>query len=319
MTAQQKYYNLTQMGDTLPEYISRPRLRALGFTNDLIRSLLPPPTVTPPAKDGHPPAKLWNRADVIAAMDTDAFKEATTQEGRRAAARSRRFVAGKTYDINNARKIMSCENETLYQKNTGDYFLHIINNGNQKAQKQGSTRYGVTFVPMTQDAAIKWAKSHPYAVTYISIIGINADAATIIKGIRASTDMSQAAFCAACDIRLTTLAQWEQGSHRPSKWLIDLLKFRADHIDHPLDGDTTGTPEVSITDIRSRTGLSCDDFADALGIPRITLRQWEAATRKTAKHVLGLLKFRINHIDEYPLQTRQVAVIQDGEITKNGF
>lgn len=57
---------------------------SMGFTKSMIDKLLPAPTLKQnPRYKSSAPMKLWKEADVLAAMDTDAFREATAKAERR--------------------------------------------------------------------------------------------------------------------------------------------------------------------------------------------------------------------------------------------
>lgn len=60
---------------------------SMGFTKSMIDKLLPAPTLKQnPRYKSSAPMKLWKETDVLAAMDTDAFREAIAKAERRKAA-----------------------------------------------------------------------------------------------------------------------------------------------------------------------------------------------------------------------------------------
>lgn len=67
--------------------ISQTTILSMGFTKSMIDKLLPEPILKQnPRYKSAAPMKLWKEADVLAAMDTDAFREATAKAERRKAA-----------------------------------------------------------------------------------------------------------------------------------------------------------------------------------------------------------------------------------------
>lgn len=65
-------------------------LSIMGFTKSMIDKLLPAPILRDnPRYKSAAPMKLWKEADVLAAMDTEAFREAAAKAERRKAAASK--------------------------------------------------------------------------------------------------------------------------------------------------------------------------------------------------------------------------------------
>lgn len=70
--------------------ITQSTVLSMGFTKSMIGKLLPEPTLKDnPRYRSAAPMKLWREADVLAAMDTDAFREAAAKAKRRKAAASK--------------------------------------------------------------------------------------------------------------------------------------------------------------------------------------------------------------------------------------
>lgn len=70
--------------------ITQSTVLSMGFTKSMIDKLLPEPTLRDnPRYRCAAPMKLWKEADVLAAMDTDAFLEAAAKAERRKAAASK--------------------------------------------------------------------------------------------------------------------------------------------------------------------------------------------------------------------------------------
>lgn len=64
--------------------ITQSTVLSMGFTKSMIDKLLPAPTLKDnPRYKCAAPMKLWKEADVLAAMDTDAFREAAAKAERR--------------------------------------------------------------------------------------------------------------------------------------------------------------------------------------------------------------------------------------------
>lgn len=51
--------------------------------------------------------------------------------------------------------------------------------------------------------------------------------------------------------------------------------------------------------IREMTGLSQAKFCEALGIPLRTLQKWETGERKCPDYVTELIRFRVEHGEEF--------------------
>ena len=96
----------------------------------------------------------------------------------------KKIINGKTYNTETAQKVgywynsysyvdfNYCE-ETLYQKRTGEFFLHGVSGANGAyAKSVGNARCsGANIVPLTESKAKKWAETHLDADEYIAIFG----------------------------------------------------------------------------------------------------------------------------------------------------
>lgn len=70
--------------------ITQATILSMGFTKSMIDKLLPAPTLRQnPHYKSSAPMKLWKEADVLAAMDTDTFREAAAKAERRKVAASK--------------------------------------------------------------------------------------------------------------------------------------------------------------------------------------------------------------------------------------
>lgn len=97
----------------------------------------------------------------------------------------KRVINNKLYDTNTAKKLGVYEpnpygsdlnwfSETLYQKRTGEFFLHGDGNAASKYSKscgQNSWCGDERIIPLNYDEAQKWAEEHLDGDKYISIFG----------------------------------------------------------------------------------------------------------------------------------------------------
>lgn len=51
----------------------------------------------------------------------------------------------------------------------------------------------------------------------------------------------------------------------------------------------------TIREIRKTTGLSQNQFSDALHIPRVSLKNWEQGLRKCPQYLVELIAYRVEH------------------------
>lgn len=96
----------------------------------------------------------------------------------------KKIINRKLYDTSTAREIGYFWNglgtsdfrsltETLYQKKTGEFFIHGEGGGlTQYAERYADGRgYGEQIIPMTYDEAADWAERHMDADAYQSVFG----------------------------------------------------------------------------------------------------------------------------------------------------
>lgn len=96
----------------------------------------------------------------------------------------KKIIKNKIYDTNTAQKIGYYEFdtydsinyicETLYQKKTGEFFLHSQGGANTKYSERISFNHwssGETIIPLTYHEAMKWAENHLSAGKYEEIFG----------------------------------------------------------------------------------------------------------------------------------------------------
>lgn len=97
----------------------------------------------------------------------------------------KKVINGKVYDTETAKRVGEYEPnpyrsdfnwfcETLYQKKTGEFFLHGDGNANSKYSRScGQNEWcgDEKIIPMAYDQAQKWAEEHLTGDEYITIFG----------------------------------------------------------------------------------------------------------------------------------------------------
>jgi len=97
----------------------------------------------------------------------------------------KKVINGKVYDTETAKRVGEYEPnpyrsdfnwfcETLYQKKTGEFFLHGDGNANSKYSRScGQNEWcgDEKIIPMAYDQAQKWAEEHLTGDEYIAIFG----------------------------------------------------------------------------------------------------------------------------------------------------
>lgn len=97
----------------------------------------------------------------------------------------KKVIKGKVYDTETAIRVGSWENcqwtdnlcwcnEDLYRKKTGEFFLHGEGGPSSKyAESTGNNGWfgGEKIIPLTYDAARKWAEEHLTASEYNAVFG----------------------------------------------------------------------------------------------------------------------------------------------------
>lgn len=53
---------------------------------------------------------------------------------------------------------------------------------------------------------------------------------------------------------------------------------------------------MTIREIRQQAGMTQKAFAEALGIPKRTIENWEAGERKPPEYLVNLIEFKINFL-----------------------
>ncbi len=96
----------------------------------------------------------------------------------------KKIIKGKVYDTSTARAVGAWDNgiygdinaiaETLYQKRTGEYFLHGEGGARTLyASASGDNHWsgGESIIPLTWEAARSWAEEHLSADDYEAVFG----------------------------------------------------------------------------------------------------------------------------------------------------
>lgn len=96
----------------------------------------------------------------------------------------KKVINGRLYDTDKARRIgrddggsdsMTVWSETLYQKRTGEYFIHGEGGAMTKyaaSTEYGNWRSGQKIIPLTAATAREWAEEHLTADEYADIFGL---------------------------------------------------------------------------------------------------------------------------------------------------
>lgn len=115
----------------------------------------------------------------------------------------KRIINGKVYDTSKAKHIGFSSNncsysdlnycaETLYQKKTGEFFLHGESGANGKYSKSlGNNSWcgGEDIIPLDWEAAREWAESHMDANAYEEIFGeVQEDESRVVTRIKIQVD-----------------------------------------------------------------------------------------------------------------------------------
>ena len=153
----------------------------------------------------------------------------------------KKIIKGKTYNTETAQERGYWDNgfssrdykwycETLYQKKTGEFFLHGEGGpASRYAEPIGNMRTsGERIIPMTYEEASEWAERKLDGDSYEEIFGTieegtENDPATL-KEIRTLLGISRAELSRRYGIPVRTLEDWEAGKRIPPEWLMKLLE-----------------------------------------------------------------------------------------------
>ena len=96
----------------------------------------------------------------------------------------KKIINGKLYNTETAKEVATYSNgypgsdfrvidETLYQKRTGEYFLHGEGGPMTRYAKEvwGGVGYGEEIIPVTEARAKEWILEHCSADTYMELFG----------------------------------------------------------------------------------------------------------------------------------------------------
>ena len=104
-----------------------------------------------------------------------------------------------------------------------------------------------------------------------------------IKELRDKTGLSQSKFATYVEIPLGTIKKWEQERQKPPVYIVKL-------IDRVLNCCVVEINEnITIKELRERTGLSQSKFAAYFEIPVRTLQEWEQERRTPPDYVVKLM------------------------------
>ena len=150
----------------------------------------------------------------------------------------RKIIKNKMYDTGTAKYIaVWCNDqrgfefirERLYQKKTGEYFLH-----GEGGAMTGYAEYigngyieGEKIMPLTDDEAMKWAEKHLEANEYEEIFGEVSESdrtfAIKLKDARKSIGLTQAGLSEILEVPKRTLEDWERGYRNPPAYVEKLI------------------------------------------------------------------------------------------------
>lgn len=112
----------------------------------------------------------------------------------------KKIINGKRYDTNTAKELGYYEysnrrdfhhwEETLYRKNTGEYFLHGVGGAMSRyAESCGQNEWcgGEKIIPLTLEAAQKWAEEYLDADEYEKIFTVSDEKHTATFSLSEST------------------------------------------------------------------------------------------------------------------------------------
>lgn len=151
----------------------------------------------------------------------------------------KKIIKGKRYDTDTAQKLGCWDNnlsrndfnyteETLYQKRTGEFFIHGESGAAGRycrSTANGWTSGGENIVPLSETEAREWCEHKLTADEYEAIWGVpdEDDTAQIVRRLRAECGMTQAAFAEWVGIPYRTYQDWEGGRSIPPAWAVKLL------------------------------------------------------------------------------------------------
>lgn len=117
--------------------------------------------------------------------------------------------------------------------------------------------------------------------------------AMTIKQLRERKGMTQAQFAKWVGVSTQSVVYWETGRNEPPECLPNLIEHRINN-ENLWEEGSLYNPK-SFAELRKRTGLTLNDFATYIDVPRSTIEKWEYKTRgvKPRKYLYDLIKFKI--------------------------
>ena len=151
----------------------------------------------------------------------------------------KKIINGRRYDTDSAKKLASWDNglpindfsyteESLFQKRTGEFFIHGESGAAGKYRQSidiNTWSGGENIVPLSETEAREWCERKLTADEYEAIWGVpdEDDTAQIVRRLRAECGMTQAAFAEWCGIPYRTYQDWENAQSFPPSWAVKLL------------------------------------------------------------------------------------------------
>ena len=160
----------------------------------------------------------------------------------------KKIIDGRRYDTATAKKIGKWDNglsdgdldyisETLYQKRTGEYFLHGDGGARSWAAvpDYGAMASGERIRPLSEEEAREWCERHLDADAYEAIWGEPEEIVPTdsLNEIRAKVGMTQEAFAEWIGVPLRTYQHWEKGDRQPQSWTVKLIAHSVNTAEKP--------------------------------------------------------------------------------------
>lgn len=158
----------------------------------------------------------------------------------------KKIINGRRYDTDTAQRIAEWDNglpggdldyisESLYQKRTGEFFLHGDGGARSWAAvpDYDAMAPGERIRPLSEEEAREWCENRLDADDYEAIWGESEEVsvADVIRELRAKTGRTQIEFAEWCGIPFSTINKWECSAAVPPAWAVKLLTFYVDHAD----------------------------------------------------------------------------------------
>lgn len=150
----------------------------------------------------------------------------------------KKIINGRRYDTDTAQKIAEWDNglpggdldyisESLYQKRTGEFFLHGDGGARSWAAvpDYDAMAPGERIRPLSEEEAREWCERHLDADMCEAIWGEPEEIAPTdsLSEIRDKVGMTQEAFAKWIGVPLRTYQHWEMGDRQPQSWAVKLI------------------------------------------------------------------------------------------------